>query len=110
MRSIENLAKIGAISLVSATLGWFASQYAHTPQKGLIADVNNDKYQDIVLHARNRKSLVLYGTDTNDISKTTFISGDKASEFFNQNWRNDYEQRYGEKPDYEKLDLESGWN
>jgi len=105
----NKLIKYISIGILSATIGYLGSQYVHTPQRAWNADVNNDGIEDIVVESRDKKRVMLYGISNSEKRNNDFVSGEEANKLFNAVWREEYEKHFGEKPDYNRFNLETTW-
>ncbi|MBS3169695.1 hypothetical protein J4210_04370 [Candidatus Woesearchaeota archaeon] len=68
----------------AAIVGYYAGQWVHTPQWAWTADENGDGLEDIVFESRDGKTSVLYKVSPPDAGYQKFLSGEKASAYFNE--------------------------
>jgi hypothetical protein len=89
-------------------IGYFASQYIHTPQRAWNIDANRDGIEDVVVEARDGKRAIMYGIS--ESKDKDLVSGEEANKFFNPIWERKYKENFGEEPDHEKFHLETKWS
>lgn len=113
-------------AVVAATTGWLASQYAHTPKKAWIADVNVDQAADIVVESNGKYRSVIYGIPDSEqklsiydhrlencsgasVSYINFISGEDLNARLEPQWKTYYKEQYNEEPSNTHYHYSSNW-
>jgi len=102
----ESIVRYIFIAYLSAALGYFGSELIHTPRRAWKADVNRDGIEDLIFESRDKKKAILYGSP---FSKRGYISGEELSDYLNSKWRKEYEERWGEKPNYDSFHFKTKW-